>query len=95
MRPQTITDEVAGLLGTRVGQLAALAHKDADAHGLWDDFRKEMTAFTDLPDDIRLRAVRYYATSVVAGEVAELRAASEDADRSLCGGGSRGPDAGD
>lgn len=72
------TEVNVGLLARRVGQLAKLIHKDACDHGLWEDFRKEMEAFTDLPDDIRLRAVRYYATRVVAGEVSELRAASED-----------------
>lgn len=62
----------------QINTLAQMIHEDADAHGLWDDFRREMGAFADLPDDIRLRAVRYYATHVVAGEVSELRSASED-----------------
>lgn len=61
-----------------VGALAKLVHKDACDHGLWEDFRKEMEAYTGLPGSIRQRAVRFYAARLVAGEVTELREASED-----------------
>lgn len=64
--------------GDSLCRLAMFVHADADAHGLWDDFREGMKQYEDLPDDIRQRAIRYCATSVVDEEVQELRAASED-----------------
>ena len=80
MRPNDIklTKERADSMGVYLNNLAKIVHADADAHGLWDDFRSNMTAFDELPDAVRMRAVRYYATSVASGEMCELRAASDD-----------------
>lgn len=62
----------------QINRLARMIHKDADEHGLWDDFREAMQRFEDQEDSARLSALRYYATGVVAGEVSEMRSACED-----------------
>ena len=62
----------------QINRLARMIHKDADEHGLWDDFREAMQRFENREDAARLSALRYYATGVVAGEVSEMRSACED-----------------
>lgn len=62
----------------QINRLARMIHKDADEHGLWDDFREAMQRFENREDSARLSALRYYATGVVAGEVSEMRSACED-----------------
>lgn len=62
----------------QINRLARMIHKDADEHGLWDDFRDAMRRFENREDSARLSALRYYATGVVAGEVSEMRSACED-----------------
>lgn len=62
----------------QINRLARMIHKDADDHGLWDDFREAMQRFENREDSARLSALRYYATGVVAGEVSEMRGAHED-----------------
>lgn len=62
----------------QINKLARTIHKDANEHGLWDDFRREMKKYEDKPDYFRESITRYYATGVVAGEVSELRNAHED-----------------
>lgn len=61
----------------QLNQLAREIHEDADRHGLWDDFRKAMQEKPLAPGLYRRQMMRYYATSVVAGELTEMRAASE------------------
>lgn len=62
----------------QINRLARMIHKDADEHGLWDDFREAMQRFENREDGARLSALRYYATGVVAGEVSEMRGACQD-----------------
>lgn len=62
----------------QINRLAGDIHRDADEHGLWDDFREAMQRFENREDSARLSALRYYATGVVAGEVSEMRSACED-----------------
>jgi NTP pyrophosphatase (non-canonical NTP hydrolase) len=62
----------------QLNRLAKAIHEDADQHGLWDDFREAMKKYADQPNYFRESITRYYATSVVAGEVSELRNAYEN-----------------
>lgn len=62
----------------QLNRLAKAIHEDADQHGLWDDFREAMKKYADQPNYFRESITRYYATSVVAGEVSELRNAHEN-----------------
>jgi NTP pyrophosphatase (non-canonical NTP hydrolase) len=61
----------------QINKLAKLIHDDADDHGLWDDFREEMKRFDVVGPSLKAEKVRYYATSVAAGEISEMRAACE------------------
>lgn len=74
------TIEALKKLGQSINRLAKFVHTDADEHGLWDDFREAMTQYKDASDLKRLCTMRYYATSVVAGEVSEMRSASDNRD---------------
>ena len=62
----------------QITRLAKMIHQDAEEHGLWDDFRDAMKKHADQPNYFRESITRYYATSVVAGEVSELRNAHEN-----------------
>ena len=62
----------------QINKLAKAIHEDADQHELWDDFRNAMKKHADRPNYFRESITRYYATSVVAGEVSELRNAHEN-----------------
>ena len=58
----------------QINRIAKAIHEDADAHGLWDDFREAMKLHEEKGLE-KNSLMRYYATTVVAGEVSEMRCA--------------------